>query len=90
MNNIKNMETLLEYLQQEQENCFSDTNNLDQPLMDDYTYKQARKEGETAVGISVDHVEIDGDGNKTVYLFRNLKYKKYGNEQGPVLRKRRK
>lgn len=90
MNNIKNVETMLEYLQQEQESCFSDTNNLDQPLMDDYTYKQMRKEGEAAIGISVDHVEKDENGNNTIYLFRNLKYRKYSNEQGPVLQKIRK
>lgn len=90
MNNVENLDNLLEYLQQEQENCFSDTNNLDQPLMDDYSYKQAKEEFDRVLGISVEHVEIDGDGNKTVYLFRNLKYKKYGNEQGQVLRKRRK
>lgn len=90
MDNIKNLETLLECLQQEQDSCFSDTKILDQPLMDNYSYEQSRKESEAAIGIDVDHVEIDENGNKVVYLFRNSKYRKSSNEQAPVLKKTRK
>ena len=75
-NNVENLETLLQGLQQEQESFFSDTDNLEQPLMGDYTYNQARKECEAAVGIDVEYIEIDKNGNKTLCLFRNLKYKK--------------
>lgn len=76
MYNIKNIETLLEYLQREQESLFSDTNNLDKSVMNTYTYEQSKKESEVAVGIDVDHVEIDANGNKVLCLFRNLKYEK--------------
>lgn len=58
MNNVENLDTLLEYLQQEQENCFSDTNNLEQPLMDDYSYKQAKEEFDRVLGISADKLEL--------------------------------
>lgn len=58
MNNVENLDTLLEYLQQEQENYFSDTNNLEQPLMDDYSYKQAKEEFDRVLGISADKLEL--------------------------------
>ena len=80
MNNIKNMDTLLEYLQQEQESCFSDTNNLYKAFIDARAFEQSKKESEVAVGIDVDHVEIDANGNKVLCLFRNLKYEKNSSE----------